>query len=165
MARRRPKKTTRVAAPSPRASLGRRTVYGRTEQRRPPVWKRYETKVIMVWGSVLIAAAALKKSTRAWLAQGVNLKFWGYAGMPAPSDLCPMYTLQGDTPESCAPSFVGMPPPPPPPDLCPMHNLQINIPESCAPLYVAMPAPSDLCAWPLQDILSFLGFCARINHP
>jgi len=115
MARRRPKKTTRVAAPSPRASLGRRTVYGRTEQRRPPVWKRYETKVIMVWGSVLIAAAALKKSTRAWLAQGVNLKFWGYAGMPAPSDLCPMYTLQGDTPESCAPSFVGMPPPPPPP--------------------------------------------------
>jgi len=34
---------TRVAAPSPRASLGRRTVCGRTEQRRPPVSKRYET--------------------------------------------------------------------------------------------------------------------------
>jgi len=38
-----PKKLTRVAAPSPRASLGRRTVCGRTEQRRPPVTKRYET--------------------------------------------------------------------------------------------------------------------------
>ena len=34
---------TRVAAPSPRASLGRRTVCGRTEQPRPPVSKRYET--------------------------------------------------------------------------------------------------------------------------
>ena len=38
-----PKKPTRVAAPSPRASLGRRTVCGHTEQRRPPVSKRYET--------------------------------------------------------------------------------------------------------------------------
>ena len=55
---------TRVAAPSPRASLGRRTVCGRTEQRRPPVLKRYETKVRMVWGSFLIAAAALKASAR-----------------------------------------------------------------------------------------------------
>ena len=43
------KKPTRVAAPSPRASLGRRTVCGRTEHRRPPVLKRYETKVIMVY--------------------------------------------------------------------------------------------------------------------
>jgi len=57
-------KPTRVAAPSPRASLGRRTVCGRTEQRRPPVSKRYETKVRMVWGSFLIAAAALKTPTR-----------------------------------------------------------------------------------------------------
>ena len=67
---------TRVAAPSPRASLGRRTVCGRTEQRRPPVSKRYETKVRMVWGSFLIsiAAAALKTPTRnGYNAQGVNL--------------------------------------------------------------------------------------------
>jgi len=73
-----PKKLTRVAAPSPRASLGRRTVCGRTEQRRPPVSKRYETKVRMVWGSFLIAiaAAALKTPTRdGYNAQGVNLTF------------------------------------------------------------------------------------------
>jgi len=59
-----PKTPTRVAAPSPRASLGRRTVCGRTEQRRPPVSKRYETKVRMVWGNILIAAVALKLPTR-----------------------------------------------------------------------------------------------------
>jgi len=59
-----PKKATRVAAPSPRASLGRRTVCGRTEQRRPPGSTRYETKVRMVWGSFLIAAAALRTPTR-----------------------------------------------------------------------------------------------------
>ena len=73
-----PKKLTRVAAPSPRASLGRRTVCGRTEQRRPSVSKRYETKVRMVWGSCLIAiaAAALKTPTRnGYNAQGVNLTF------------------------------------------------------------------------------------------
>ena len=73
-----PKKPTRVAAPSPRASLGRRTVCGRTEQRRPPVSKRYENKVRMVWGSFLIAiaAAALKTPTRnGYNAQGVNLTF------------------------------------------------------------------------------------------
>jgi len=35
-----PKTPTRVAAPSPRASLGRRTVCGRTEQRRPPGSRR-----------------------------------------------------------------------------------------------------------------------------
>jgi len=52
------KKPTRVAAPSPRASLGRRTVCGRTEQRRPPGSKRCEIKVRMVWGSFLIAAEA-----------------------------------------------------------------------------------------------------------
>ena len=68
------KKPTRVAAPLPRASLGRRTVCGRTEQRRPPVSKRYENKVRMVWGSFLIAAAALKTPTRnGYNAQGVNL--------------------------------------------------------------------------------------------
>ena len=73
-----PKKLTRVAAPSPTASLERRTVCGRTEQRRPPVSKRYETKVRMVWGSFLIAivAAALKTPTRnGYNAQGVNLTF------------------------------------------------------------------------------------------
>ena len=72
------KKLTRVAAPSPRASLGRRTVCGRTEQRRPPVSKRYETKVRMVWGSffIAIAAAALNTPTRnGYNAQGVNLTF------------------------------------------------------------------------------------------
>ena len=75
--RRTPKKPTCVAAPSPRASLGRRTVCGRTEQRRPPVLKRYETKVRRVWGSVLIAAAALKTPTRnGYNAQGANFKFW-----------------------------------------------------------------------------------------
>jgi len=65
-----------VAAPSPRAGLGRRTVFGRTEQRRPPVSKRYETKVRMVWGSFVIAAAALKTPTKNGCnAQGVNLTF------------------------------------------------------------------------------------------
>jgi len=69
------KKPTRVAAPS-KASLGRCTVCGRTEQRRPPVSKRYETEVRMVWGSFLIAAAALKTPTRnGYNAQGVNLTF------------------------------------------------------------------------------------------
>jgi len=52
---------TRVAAPSPRASLGRRTVCGRTEQRRtvcgrteqrrPRGAERYDTKVRPVWAS------------------------------------------------------------------------------------------------------------------
>jgi len=69
-----PKKPTSVAAPSPRASLGRRTVCGRTEQLRPPVSKRYETKVRMVWASFVIAAAALKTPTKnGYNAQGVNL--------------------------------------------------------------------------------------------
>jgi len=64
----------RMTAPSTRDSLGRRTVCGRTEQRRPPVSKRYETKVRMVWGSFLIAAAAFKTPTRnGYNAQGVNL--------------------------------------------------------------------------------------------
>ena len=66
-----------MAAPSPRASLGRRTVCGRTEQRRPPVSKHYETKVRMLWGGVLIAAAALKTPTiNGWNAQGANLTFY-----------------------------------------------------------------------------------------
>ena len=68
---------TRVAAPSPRASLGRRTVCGRTEQRRPQGSKRCKTKVTMVWGSFLIAAAALKTRTRnGYKAQGVNLNLF-----------------------------------------------------------------------------------------
>ena len=38
--------------------------------------KRYETKVRMVWGSFLIAAAALKTPTRnGYNAQGANLTF------------------------------------------------------------------------------------------
>jgi len=78
------KKLTRVAAPSPRASLGRRTVCGRTEQRRPAVSKRYETKVRMLWGSFLIAAAALKTPARlGHNAQGVNLTFSG-SSTPSP---------------------------------------------------------------------------------
>jgi len=49
---------------------------GRTEQRRPPVSKRYETKVKMVWGSFLTAAAALKTPTRnGYNARGDNLTF------------------------------------------------------------------------------------------
>jgi len=55
---------SRVAAPSLRASLGRRMLCGRTEQRRPQASKRCETKVRMVWGSFLIAALALKTLTR-----------------------------------------------------------------------------------------------------
>jgi len=74
-----PNKPTRVAAPLPRASLGRRSVCGRTEQRWPPVSKRYEIKVRMVWGSFCIAAAALalKTPTRnGYNAQGVNLTIY-----------------------------------------------------------------------------------------
>ena len=51
-------------------------VCGRTERRRPPGSKRYETKVIMVWGSFLIAAAALETTTKnGYNAQGVDLNF------------------------------------------------------------------------------------------
>jgi len=65
-----------VAASSPRASLGRRTVCGRTEQRRLRDLKRCETKVRVVWGSVLITEAVLKTPTRnGYTAEGVNLKF------------------------------------------------------------------------------------------
>ena len=74
-----PKKPTRVAASSPRASLGRRTVCGSTEQGRPPVWKRYETKVRMVWGSFIFAAAALITPTRnGYNAEGVKLNTHTY---------------------------------------------------------------------------------------
>jgi len=51
-------------AASPRASLGRRTVYGRTDQHRPQGSKRCETKVRMVWGSFLFAPAALNTPAR-----------------------------------------------------------------------------------------------------
>ena len=43
---------TRVVALSPRASLGQRTVCGRTEQRRPPGLKRYETKVCIFFSFI-----------------------------------------------------------------------------------------------------------------
>jgi len=70
----RAKKPTLVAAPSPRASPGRRTVCGRTEQRRAQGSKRCKTKVRMLWGSFLIVAAAFKPPTRnGYDAQGVNL--------------------------------------------------------------------------------------------
>jgi len=59
-------------AVAPRVSF----FYRRTEQRRPPVSKRNETKVRIVWGSFLIAAAALKTPTRnGYNAQGTNLTF------------------------------------------------------------------------------------------
>jgi len=49
---------------------------GRTEQRRRQGSKRCTTKVRMVWGRFLIAAAALKTPTRhGYTAQGVNLNF------------------------------------------------------------------------------------------
>jgi len=51
---------TRMAAPSPTDSLGLRTVCGRTEQRRLPVLKRYETKFRMVWGVFLLLQQRLK---------------------------------------------------------------------------------------------------------
>jgi len=58
------------------ASDGVRYAGGRTEQRRPPVSKRYETKVGMVWGSSLIALAALKTPTsNGYISQGGNLTF------------------------------------------------------------------------------------------
>jgi len=86
------KKPAFVAATSSRASLGRRTVYGRTEQRRPPVSKRYETKVRMVWGSFLIAAAALKTPTEnGYAAQDVNLMFCYTRAGCAPLASCPLH--------------------------------------------------------------------------
>jgi len=70
-----PQKSTRVGAPSLRASLGRRTVCGSTEQRRPQGSKGCATKVRMVLGCFIIAAAALRTPTRiGYNAQGVNLK-------------------------------------------------------------------------------------------
>jgi len=66
-----------VAAPSPRASLGRRTVCGRTEQRRPPVSKR--PRLEWYGGVFLIAAAALKSPPRSgYNAHGVNLTVAGF---------------------------------------------------------------------------------------
>jgi len=94
------RKPTRLAAPSPRASLGRRTVCGRTEQRRPPVSKRSETKVRMVWGSFLIAAAALKTPTRnGYNVQGVNLTF-PTSSLPGRTTRTPLFTLPLFTPSS-----------------------------------------------------------------
>ena len=58
------KKPTRVAAPPPRASLGRCMVCGRMEQRRPPVSKRYGTKSRIVWGSFRVKDALQLLSKR-----------------------------------------------------------------------------------------------------
>jgi len=57
-------KPTHVAAPSSWASIGRRTVRGRTEQRRSRGLKRYENNVRPVWGSFLIAAGVLRTPAR-----------------------------------------------------------------------------------------------------
>ena len=43
-----------MAAPSPRASLGRRTVCGRTEQRRPPVSSVTKLRLEWYWGVFLL---------------------------------------------------------------------------------------------------------------
>jgi len=79
-----PKKLTRVAAPSPRASLGRRTVCGRTEQLSAAGFEALRNQLLgpttrvrigrgYLWASFLIAAAALKTPTRnGYNAQGVN---------------------------------------------------------------------------------------------
>ena len=52
---------SRVATPSLRASLGRRAVCGRTEQRRPSVSKRYKTNVRMYGGVCLLLQQRSKK--------------------------------------------------------------------------------------------------------
>ena len=88
---------SRVATPLPRASLGRRTVCGRTEQRRPPGSKRYKTKVRMVWGSFLIAAAVLKTPTRTgYNAQGVNFTFL------TPMELLPDVNSSSQAPDTAS---------------------------------------------------------------
>jgi len=71
-------KETNSRAPSPRASLGRRTVCERTEQHRPPVSKRYETKVRLVWGFFSYCCSNAQNTHEKWLynAQGVNLIFF-----------------------------------------------------------------------------------------
>jgi len=50
-----------------RRLIGEHVAVNPTEQRRPPVSKRYETKVRMVWGRFLIAVAALKTTHEKWL--------------------------------------------------------------------------------------------------
>ena len=62
-----PKKNTRVAAPSPRASFGRRTVCGRREQHRPQGSKRCETKVSMEWGSFSYCCSSAQNTHEKWL--------------------------------------------------------------------------------------------------
>jgi len=63
-----------VAASSPRANLGRRTVCGRPEQRRPRDSKRCKPKVRPVGASFFFYAGALKTPARTGSnARGVNL--------------------------------------------------------------------------------------------
>ena len=59
-------KPTRVAAPSLRASLGRRTACGRTAQRRSQGSKRCETNVSLVWGCFLFCCSSAQNYER-WL--------------------------------------------------------------------------------------------------
>jgi len=122
------KKPTRVSAPSPKASLGRRTVCGRTEQRRPPVSKRYETKVRMVWGSFLIAAAALKTPTRnGYNAQGVNLTFCGSLS----SFYCPPHLQSLHYCNTTARLLRNIRPPPPTPRVNAIHHTILVMAIAC----------------------------------
>jgi len=103
------KKPTCVAAPSPRASLGRCTVCGRAEQRRPPVSKPYETKVRMIWGSFLIAAAALKTPTRNGIMPKASTSFLTTFDDGRSDDSLFSRTFQGDEPLDTGGSRVLLP--------------------------------------------------------
>ena len=143
-----PKKPTCVAAPSPRASLGRRTVCGRTEQRRPPVSKRYEIKVRMVWGSFLIAAAALKTPTRnGYNAQGVNLTFRS-RNEPSLS----LYKILFRFSALVWESFILLPPPP----TCEAYSTAILLHDHCA-VYAPPPTPPSIHHTILVMAISRLG--------
>jgi len=136
---------TRVAAPSPRASLGRRTVCGRTEQRRPPVSKRYETKVRMgVWGSFLIAAAALKTPTRT----GSNAQ--GATSLFAVCLLCLGVAGRHEDARNGARD---------------QHAADAATPALSTATVTQKAPAKPLVDWPIQDILSIVLVCARIDHP
>ena len=99
------------------------------EQRRPPVSKRYETKVRMVWGSFLIAGATLKTPTRnGYNAQGVNLTFYdSFPPFTGPRARCVRLAKQ------CTPGLtlfqyycttIGQYTTPPRPSLCMEYTVQ-----------------------------------------
>ena len=64
-----------MVAPSPRAILGRRTVYGHTEQRRPRGSKRHETKVRPVWWNCFSLQGRSQRPQNCYNAHGVNHSF------------------------------------------------------------------------------------------